>query len=274
MQHDHGAYTYYKADSFFQIDQHRCPKDLQLHGLTNNLVNIWRPIFSKGIDRLTERGAFLDIVHEYMELLTSKSQGDKAVDEIHGYSTTSCFLALLINNSWMHSQAEFQKEISLPTISSNKFQMYRRARMAAVNNAKQFVFVIFRLIISNYADYYGLGKQTGQFKDVASLMQESANLHALNYNGDIAGFDSHWSSALMRLLIIVITNLPHDKLDHTHVKNFGPFNWTQGFIVDEMGNIRAEQLIDINPIVHAIIICYNEIFSSKVKLRSLAESIL
>lgn len=68
-------------------------------------------------------------------------------------------------------------------ISSYRFQIYRQARVvAAISNVRQYVFLPFRLILESSGKFlpgYALGKQSGTFKDVATLMGHAGDSSTL-----------------------------------------------------------------------------------------------
>ncbi|KAG8175918.1 hypothetical protein JTE90_015022 [Oedothorax gibbosus] len=171
MTHNKGTLHAYKPTLTITKDEYEMPLEFEYTGHMSELHEGYKNLFQKGIRDMINQGKFKSLTYEFMELLTSKSQGDKVMEKSSDTTTSSRFLAMLIHNSWLSSEAEFVEEIKKRTISSNRSQLYRRTRMvAAVNNAKQFFFMIIRLVLTaagKYDSIYALGKQTELQKQVS-----------------------------------------------------------------------------------------------------------
>ncbi|KAG8172466.1 hypothetical protein JTE90_014344 [Oedothorax gibbosus] len=274
MIHNNGTYNNYVVTQEIVKGDYTIPYRYRCTSFTAELEEHLQEIVTKGVKDMIDAQKFKNLTYDYMELLTSKSQGDRVIANEANVSTTSRFLAMLLNHDWLTSQSKFLDEIKKPTISSNRSQLYRRTRMvAAVNNAKQYFFMIIRLVIEATGKHdktYGLAKQTGGFKDVASLMENSSSEYTMNFNGDIAGFDSSWSTTLMRFVVYKIIIILQDLLTSNDITEFGPFRWEAAHILGQ----DDKTSIDINPITAMCLYASESILSSNVLLRSLADASL
>jgi hypothetical protein len=103
---------------------------------------------------MIDKRDFLGLDKEYVNLLTSKSQGDQASDERFNVKTLARFSSFIIDHDWLTDRIIFENMIQSIIVSSYRFQIYRRVRVvAAISNVRQYCFLRLRLILEASGEY-------------------------------------------------------------------------------------------------------------------------
>lgn len=90
----------------------------------------------------------------------------------------------------------------------------------------------------------------------------------------ISGFDSSWSSYLLKLLFLLCIQVVDEKLTKRDIIRYGPYNWTYIDVERICNGVCQYTLKEVNPIVHMMIRNLDDLLDSRVAMRSMAAVVM